>query len=163
MDRLIRFKRLGLDMLSSVKQQRWQLTACRHMIPVSLLSVFLITLASSIVNEYKTPLCYKHIYHVYFVCVDIGSKGYFHSTMLMQALRKGFLSVKRKRDLAGLGLPPVACSFFSFSLCFLFSSSSFMMTGLAASALEAILIPQVEKSFQISENSHSKIPKSGAV
>lgn len=69
------------------------------------------------------------------------SKGYFHSTMLMQALRKGFLRLSRKRDLAGRGFPPVACSFLSFSLCFLFSSSSFMMTGLAASVLDAILMP----------------------
>lgn len=80
------------------------------------------------------------------VCKCVRVKGYFHSTMLMQALRKGFLRVKRKRDLAGRGLPPVACSFFSFSLCFLFSSSSFMMTGLAASALAAILMSPPEIS-----------------
>lgn len=57
--------------------------------------------------------------------------------MLVQALRKGFLRPKRKRVLAGRGLPPVACNFFSFSFCFLFSSSSFMMTSLS-SALAAI-------------------------
>lgn len=80
--------------------------------------------------------------------------------MLMQALRKGFLRVKRKRDLAGRGLPPVACSFFSFSLCFLFSSSSFMMTGLAASALAAILTPPPETSSQSCRkvSSHCIIP-----
>lgn len=68
--------------------------------------------------------------------------------MLMQALRNGFLRVKRKSDLAGRGLPPVACNFFSFSLCFLFSSSSFMMTGLAASALDAILMSPPESKSQ---------------
>lgn len=53
--------------------------------------------------------------------------GYFHSTILRQALRKGFLNVKKRRERAGLGLPPVAISFFSFSFCFLFSVSSSMM------------------------------------
>lgn len=75
-------------------------------------------------------------------CRGERHKGYFHSTMLMQALRKGFFSVKKKSDLAGRGFPPVAWSFFSFSFCFLFSSSSFMMTGLAASPLAAMLTPQ---------------------
>lgn len=77
--------------------------------------------------------------------------------MLMQALRKGFLSVKKKRDLAGRGLPPVAWSFFSFSLCFLFNSSSFMMTGLAASALVAILTPPPE-TISKGESTHRIIP-----
>lgn len=83
--------------------------------------------------------------------------------MLMQALRKGFLRVKRKRDLAGRGLPPVACSFFSFSLCFLFSSSSFMMTGLAASAFAAILMCSPETSSRSWKNvfSYSIIPNLG--
>lgn len=88
-------------------------------------------------------------------------KGYFHSTMLMQALRKGFLRVKKKRDRAGRGLPPVACSFFSFSLCFLFSSSSFMTTGFAASALVAILTPPPEMSSE-GESAHRIVPKPGA-
>lgn len=78
--------------------------------------------------------------------------------MLMQALRKGFLRVKKKRDLAGRGLPPVACSFFSFSLCFLFNSSSFMMTGFAASALVAISKPPPEISSK-GESTHRIIPK----
>ncbi len=90
------------------------------------------------------------------VCLCVRYKGYFHSTMLMQALRKGFLRVKRKRDLAGRGLPPVACSFFSFSLCFLFSSSSFMMTGLAASPLAAIVTSPPETSSQSSRNVSSR-------
>lgn len=47
--------------------------------------------------------------------------------MLMQVLRKGFLSVKKNKERGGRGFPPVACNFLSFSLCFLFSSSSFMM------------------------------------
>lgn len=55
------------------------------------------------------------------------ARGYFHSTMVRQALRKGFLKVKKSRERAGLGLPPVAISFFSFSFCFLFSVSSSMM------------------------------------
>lgn len=81
--------------------------------------------------------------------------------MLMQALRKGFLRVKKKRDLAGRGLPPVAWSFFSFSLCFLFNSSSFMMTGFAASALVAILTPPPE-TISKGESTHRIIPTWGA-
>ena len=56
-------------------------------------------------------------------------------------MRKGFFKPKRKRVLVGRGLPPVACSFFSFSRCFLFSSSSFMITGFATSPFDAILEP----------------------
>lgn len=81
--------------------------------------------------------------------------------MLMQALRKGFLRVKKKRDLVGRGLPPVACSFFSFSFCFLFSSSSFMMTGFAGSPLVAIWKPPPETSFQ-GESTHRIIPNWGS-
>lgn len=68
--------------------------------------------------------------------------------MLMQALRNGFFRVKKKRDLAGRGLPPVACSFLSFSLCFLFSSSSFMMNDLAPSALAAMLMLSLHSILQ---------------
>lgn len=78
-----------------------------------------------------------------FLCTVWSHKGYFHSTMLMQAFLKGFVRVKKKRDRAGRGLPPVACIFFNFSLCFLFSSSSFMMNdvnaAIAGSPLAAIL------------------------
>lgn len=81
--------------------------------------------------------------------------------MLMQALRKGFLRVKKKRDLAGRGLPPVACSFFSFSFCFLFNSSSFMMTSFVASALDAISTPPPETSSK-GESTHRIIPNRAA-
>lgn len=36
-------------------------------------------------------------------------KGYFHSTMLMQALRMGFLSVRQSRARGGLVAVVVVC------------------------------------------------------
>lgn len=80
-------------------------------------------------------------------------EGYFHSTMLMQVLRKGFLSVKKNKERGGRGFPPVACNFFSFSLCFLFSSSSFMMNEAKAATPpppppDSILnLPNVKPSY----------------
>ena len=101
------------------------------------------------------------------VCVCVYYKadrceGYFHSTMLMQALRKGFFSVKRKRERAGRGLPPVAASFFSFSFCFLFSSSSFKTR--AAGALPPSMLADVpapkKTAHSIPVETKSKTPES---
>lgn len=71
--------------------------------------------------------------------------GYFHSTILRQALRKGFLNVKKRRERAGLGLPPVAISFFSFSFCFLFSVSSSMMQDDSGGLLLSTIVGFKEK------------------
>lgn len=78
---------------------------------------------SSIINSHSQLMCISPFHKK----ATYECKGYFHSTMLVQALRKGFLRVKKKSERAGRGFPPVACIFFSFSRCFLFSSSSFMM------------------------------------
>lgn len=71
--------------------------------------------------------------------------------MLMQFLRKGFLRVKKKRVRAGRGFPPVACSFFSFSRCFLFSSSSFMMNEARAGTPPDSILDSQEKCLVVKQ------------
>lgn len=113
-----------------------------------------VSLPSSTATHNQGPcLCFMKTQGIN-VCVF---EGYFHSTMLMQVLRKGFLRVKKKRERAGLGFPPVACSFFSFSRCFLFSSSSFMMNeARAGTPPESILEPK--EKYQVVKQPVTKTP-----